>query len=148
MAYGVSSANLRVVPATMSGPSVTHGPWRVPSLRVVISDTDRKARLAYAIRRARERRGLTPPQLAQAVGRGRGTVNDWESGKSSPSLLDLGPLCVALGVDPRLFADLPEEPPSPVDEYLVDVARQGVEEGLRRAKRPRLVRPDDEPPAQ
>lgn len=131
----------------MSGPSVTHGPWCVPSLRVVISDTERKARLAYAIRRAREQRGMTPPQLAAAVGRGRGTINDWEAGKSAPSLLDLGPLCVALGVDPRLFADLPEEPPSPVDEYLVQTARQGVEEGLRRAKRPRLVRSDDEPSA-
>lgn len=147
MAYGVSSANLRVVPATMSGPSVTHGPWRVPSLRVVISDPDRKVRLAYAIRRAREQRGMTPPQLAAAVGRGRGTINDWESGKSAPSLLDLGPLCSALGVDPRLFADLPEEPPSPVDEYLVEAAREGVEEGLRRAKRPRLVPSDDERPA-
>lgn len=112
----------------------------------MISDNDRKARLAYAIRRARERRGMTPPQLAEAVGRGRGTVNDWESGKSAPSLLDLGPLCAALAVDPRLFADLPEEPPSPVDDYLVDAAREGVEEGLRRSKRPRLVQPDDGQP--
>lgn len=141
-----SSPILRVLPATTSGVSVVRGPWRPPSLRVVISDNDRKARLAYAIRRARERRGMTPPQLAEAVGRGRGTVNDWESGKSAPSLLDLGPLCAALAVDPRLFADLPEEPPSPVDDYLVDAAREGVEEGLRRSKRPRLVQPDDGQP--
>lgn len=145
MAYPVSRPILRVLPATKSEASVRDAGWHPPSLRVVISDPDRKVRLAYAIRRAREQRGMTPPQLAAAVGRGRGTINDWESGKSAPSLLDLGPLCSALGVDPRLFADLPEEPPSPVDEYLVEAARAGVEEGLRRAKRPRLVRPDGEP---
>lgn len=112
------------------------------------AESQRRTALAYAIRRAREKRGLTPPKLAALIHVGRDTVNDWEAARSVPSMLYLGPLCEALRVDPRLFADLPEEPPSPVDEYLVDVARQGVEEGLRRAKRPRLVRPDDEPPAQ
>lgn len=82
---------------------------------------DRKRRLGYAIRRAREQRGLTPPQLAELVGVGRGTINDWESGASVPSMLYLGPLCAALVVDPRLFADLPDEPPSPVDAYLMDL---------------------------
>jgi transcriptional regulator with XRE-family HTH domain len=146
MHYAVSSTMFRALPTTMSAPSVRHEGWRPPSLRVVISDTERKSRLAYAIRHARERRGMTPPQLAEAVGRGRGTVNDWEAGKSAPSLLDLGPLCAALKVDPRLFADLPEEPASPVDDYLIQVASEGVQEGLRRAKRPRLVKPDDEQP--
>jgi len=111
-----------------------------------IAESQRKSALAYAIRRSRERRGLTPPKLAALIHVGRDTVNDWEAGRSVPSMLYLGPLCEALRVDPRLFADLPEEPPSPVDEYLVDAAGQGVAEGLRRSKRPRLVKPDDEQP--
>lgn len=112
-------------------------------LRPVLSEKERKARLAYAIRTAREARGLTPPQLAQRMGRQRGTVNKWESGASAPSLLDLGPLCEALAVDARLFADLPAiPPPSPVLEYLVaeevlaEAAESGVREGVRRASRP------------
>ncbi len=99
-------------------------------------DSDRKERLAYAIRTARERRDLTPPQLAERMGRSRGTINDWESGKSAPSLLDLGALCAALMVDPRLFADLPPVPVSPVDEYLVEeAALAGIAEGKRRVPR-------------
>jgi transcriptional regulator with XRE-family HTH domain len=127
----------------MVGVSPVVGPWMPRNVGRVEQDAARKQRLAYAIRVAREQRGLTPPQLAERLERSRGTINDWESGKSAPSLLDLGPLCVALGVDPRLFADLPTEPPSPVLEYLIqDAVRKGVEEGLRQqeagrpAKRP------------
>jgi transcriptional regulator with XRE-family HTH domain len=76
-------------------------------LSVVLDDPTRKARLAYAIRSARDRRGLTPPQLADRLHVGRGTVNKWESGEQVPNLLMLGPLCEALGVDANLFAVLP-----------------------------------------
>lgn len=119
---------------TVSGDSPSVGPWRPLRLLPVGSDLDRKARLAYAIRYAREQRQMTPPQLAERLGRSRGTINDWESGKSAPSLLDLGPLCEVLGADPRLFADLPPEPVSPVDEYLVaQTVQEGLAEGVRRA---------------
>lgn len=128
MAYGV-------------GRSPVVGPWSPPTLSLVGSEVDRKARLAYAIRIAREKRGLTPPQLAERLGRSRGTINDWESGKSAPSLLDLGPLCEVLGADPRLFADLPPEPVSPVEEYLVrQTVEEGLAEGLRRASPKRAAR--------
>jgi transcriptional regulator with XRE-family HTH domain len=63
---------------------------------------------------------MTPPQLADRLGVGRGTINNWESGDSVPSILWLGPLCDALGVDANLFAVLPPIPASPVDEFLVD----------------------------
>jgi DNA-binding transcriptional regulator YiaG len=62
-----------------------------------LSEEERKRRIAYVIESTRRRRGMTPPQLAELVGRSRGTINDWEAGRSTPSLVDLGPLCVALG---------------------------------------------------
>jgi len=75
--------------------------------------------LAYAIRTARLRRGLTPPKLAKLLNVAPGTVNKWEEADQIPNLLMLGPLCEALGVDANLFADLPPIPASPVDDYLV-----------------------------
>jgi transcriptional regulator with XRE-family HTH domain len=97
-------------------------------------DDERRVRLAYAIRAARERRGMTPQQLADAAGVAHSTVYGWESGDKAPSILMLGPLCDALGVSPDLFRDLPEEPPSPVEAYLSEAARQGVREGVRRRR--------------
>jgi transcriptional regulator with XRE-family HTH domain len=105
-------------------------------------EMDRKRRLGYAIRRAREQRRLSPPQLADLIGVGRDTVNAWERGDSVPSMLHLGPLCAALMVDPRLFADLPEEPPSPVDQYLVDLAdvQAATVRGIARGMEPKPPR--------
>lgn len=130
----------------MSPLSPVVGTWAPRNVRgMQDGEMERRGRLAYAIRRAREKRGMTPPQLAERLGVARGTVNEWESGKSVPSMLYLGPLCVALSADPRLFADLPEEPPSPVDQYLIETAQEAARTGLQRAKRPRLVPPTDEP---
>lgn len=113
---------------------------------------ERKRRLGYAIRRAREQRGMSPPELASRIGVARGTVNEWESGGSVPSMLYLGPLCDALMVDPRLFADLPQEPPSPVDDYLIELQDRTVqaaqdavrEETERQPRRPRARKRSDE----
>lgn len=96
-----------------------------------------KKRLAFAIRMTRERRGLTVQELASLLHVAPSTVYGWESGDKSPSLLALGPLCDALGVTPDLFRDLPEEPPSPVEAYLVQAAGEGAREGVRRAARRR-----------
>jgi transcriptional regulator with XRE-family HTH domain len=90
------------------------------TLSAVLDDPTRRARLAYAIRSARDRRKLTPPQLAERLNVGRGTVNKWESGEQVPSLLMLGPLCDALGVDANLFAVLPPIPAWEGETYLMD----------------------------
>jgi transcriptional regulator with XRE-family HTH domain len=109
----------------------------LPSLAVVLSEEERKARLAYWIREMRTQRRLTPPRLALLIGVGRSTVNKWEAGAQVPSMIWLGPLSMALRVDPRLFADLPAIPPRGGAEYLVDEAvRSGLEEGRRRARVP------------
>lgn len=107
----------------------------MPSLSLVLSEEERRARLAYWIRDMRFRRGLTPPKLASLIGVGRSTVNKWEQGTQVPSMIWLGPLAAALRVDPRLFADLPAIPPSGAAEYLVEQAvASGTEEGIRRAR--------------
>lgn len=92
-------------------------PMAAIRLAVVLTEDERRRRIAYAIRRAREARGKTPPEIAEAVGVGRGTVNDWEAGRSTPSLVHLGPLCLALGVDPQLFAALPAIPEDPLAAF-------------------------------
>src|SRR3990167_3801523 len=110
----------------------------LPTLAMVLSEEERRARLAYWISDMRRRRGLTPPKLAARVGVSRSTVNNWESGEQVPSMIWLGALAEALRVDPRLFADLPPIPPSGAAEYLVEEAwAGGAAEGRRRARRPR-----------
>lgn len=71
-------------------------------------------------------RGMTAPTLAALVHTTPKTVNRWEKGEAAPSLIDLGPLCAALGIDPHAFIDLPADP---VSRYLLlaEVAIQGAE---------------------
>lgn len=110
----------------------------LPILSLVLSEEERKARLAYWIRDMRFRRGLTPPGLAEQIGVSRSTVNKWESGDQVPSMIWLGVLATALRVDPRLFADLPPIPPSGAAEYLVaEAVAEGLAEGKHRARQPR-----------
>jgi transcriptional regulator with XRE-family HTH domain len=111
------------------------GGLTVPTLRsmtkaTLLPEEDRKLLIGSIIRRARLMADLTPPQLGERVGRSRGTVNDWESGKSSPSLVDLGPLCVALGVNPSVFVELPAMPPDPLENFRLPpaVAREIADE--------------------
>ena len=93
---------------------------RTLTLGLGMTDIERKHRIAFAIRSAREVRGFSRPQLAALVGVSRGAVSDWENAETLPGLLNLGPLCDALGVDPDLFAHPPEIPVSPVRRYLQD----------------------------
>lgn len=94
-----------------------------------MTDIERKQRIAYAIRSAREARGLSRPELARMVGIGRGAVSDWENAETLPSLLNLGPLCDALQVDADLFAHPPEIPDSPVRAYLLEREVKDVADG-------------------
>jgi transcriptional regulator with XRE-family HTH domain len=96
-------------------------------------EEERRARLAYVIRAAREMRDLNVAQLADALGVAHSTVYAWEKGEKAPSLLMLGPLCDALGLSPMVFRDLPEEPPSPLAQYLEPAAERAVARVVRRS---------------
>jgi len=109
---------------------------RALTLGLAMTDIERKHRIAYAIRSAREARGFSRPQLAALVGVSRGAVSDWENAETLPGLLNLGPLCDALGVDPDLFAHPPEIPVSPVRQYLREVAEQAADYAVDEALGP------------
>jgi transcriptional regulator with XRE-family HTH domain len=97
----------------------------------LLPEDERRRRIASLIRRARVRQELSAPELGKLVGRTRGTINDWEKGTSTPSLADLGPLCVALKVDPKVFADLPPTPIDPLEDYLIlEEVQRATELGL------------------
>jgi len=83
-----------------------HAPWGAPTLGLVLSEEERKERLAYWISDTMRRRRLTPPKVAARIGVSRSAVTAWASGRSVPSMIYLGPLADALDVDPSLFADL------------------------------------------
>ena len=117
----------------------------VPRLALMLSEQERKERLAYWIRDTMDRRRLTPPKVAALVNVSRSTVTAWAAGRQVPSLIYLGPLAKALSVDPRLFADLPAIPPSGAAEYLVDGAASAIEEGLRRGREPQGLGAADTP---
>jgi transcriptional regulator with XRE-family HTH domain len=102
-----------------------------------LPEDERKARIAYVIRSTLASRGLNAARLARAVGRQRSTVGDWVAGRSTPSLVDLGPLCTALRLRPDAFVELPAIPEDPMRAYLLPAAESGIEEGLRRARQPR-----------
>lgn len=128
-------------------PSSRAGDYTLP---FVPRDAELKARLAYAIRQARTDAGLSRPELAAAVGVGRGAVNAWEKGESVPSLLNLGGLCDALQVEADLFAHPPPVPQSSVAPYrLRAVAERAADYAVDEApaERPAAAAKADREPA-
>ena len=67
------------MPSSIYNVGICHR-WYRHILRLM--EVERGQLLARYIREARERKGLTPPQLAQKVGVFRGTVNDWERARA------------------------------------------------------------------
>jgi transcriptional regulator with XRE-family HTH domain len=121
--------------------------WRqlvgMPTLRVAqrgdtstfrgMTDVERRERLAFAIRAAMA--GRTAQEIAVVIEpkRSKETIARWARGETVPSALDVGPLARALGVRAELLIDPPALPAYPLEDYLIDAAESGVEEGLRRA---------------
>jgi len=86
----------------------------------MLTDVERKERLGYAIREAMRRRRLTPPKLGKQVGRSGETIRRWMAGTNAPSVLELGALAEALGVDPLYLVNPPPVPEYPLDDYLLE----------------------------
>ena len=66
---------------------------------------------AENLRRARERQGLTPSELARAIGTTRQNIYSWETGRTSPALDVLPLLSDALGCSVDDLLRPPERPP-------------------------------------
>lgn len=104
---------------------------------VTNGEMERRQRLAFAIGEAMRQQKLTPPAVAQAIGRSPETIRRWMNAENVPSALDVGPLAAALGVDPSYLVDPPPVPEYPLDEYLVTrTTEEGVQRGLARSRRP------------
>ncbi|MFY1686987.1 helix-turn-helix domain-containing protein [Plantactinospora sp. WMMB782] len=79
--------------------------------------------IAAALRRERERTGLSLAELARRAGIAKSTLSQLEAGNGNPSVETVWALGVALGVP---FSRLVEQPPPPVQ-----VIRAGQGPGLR-----------------
>lgn len=141
-----------------------HRPVVLPTLPVVrfpgrttvrvmdtIPDSERRDRLAFAIRTAMNGRTADQISLRMEPSRSRETIARWARGQTVPSALDVGPLARALGVRVELLVDPPEIPAYPLASYLVlDAVDSGAQEGLRRARAPHtpaaLAQPPQRPP--
>jgi transcriptional regulator with XRE-family HTH domain len=110
---------------------------RATSLALMLGETERRERFAYALQRALTARGMSERQLALAIEVDPRTVTKWRSGRSLPDLYQTLALAATLRVSEDLFRDPPAVPPEPyypIDQYLVEAAQSGVDEGLRRAR--------------
>ena len=75
---------------------------------------------------------------AEVMGLFHHVIESAKAGPRKPDPRIYRMMTEALGVDPRLFIDPPEVPSYPLVDYLVDRAvAAGLEEGKRRAARPR-----------
>lgn len=106
----------------------------------VLPDSERRQRLAFAIRAAMGKR--TAQDVAEAIQpkRSKETIGRWARGDTVPSALDIAPLAEVLGVRPELLIDPPALPTYPLSEYLVEqTVEAAMAEGKRRARRPRAA---------
>lgn len=98
----------------------------------VMTDAERRDRLAFAIKTAMGRRTAQDIAALMEPPKSKETVARWARGETVPSALDVAPLAAALGVRVELLVDPPALPTYPLEDYLVDTANSGVQEGLRR----------------
>lgn len=109
-----------------------------------MSEMERRAARAFAIRRAMDLHGMKAPEVADRVHKDPNTVRRWMNGHTAPSTDDLIVLAELFGLD---AADLTTPPPIPVydlDEKLLRAAvRQGARAGLERL---REIDPESEGP--
>jgi transcriptional regulator with XRE-family HTH domain len=104
---------------------------RARTLRIVLDDVERRARLAYAISEAMRRRRLTAPKVGAKIGRSAETVRRWADGRNVPSVLDVGPLADALGVSVDYLVNPLPVPEYAIDDYLIEDDEPTVEDADR-----------------
>lgn len=134
--------------------------WHLPTL-APMQDVDAKKKLSFALMWAMWQRDVTPPKLAQAIGKSPDAVRRWRDGESAPSVLDVASLARALGVRVDYFTNPPEVPDYPFDDFMIpgegfptlreartDALQEGERRGAARAQRaPRKPPQSPERPA-
>lgn len=108
---------------------------RSPYPAVMVDDMDKRERFAYALREVLRVRKMSQAELATQLGRSEQTIQRWASAATVPSVLEIGPLADALGIDPIYFIRPPEPQPYPVRDFLREVTGAAEAEGRDRASR-------------
>jgi transcriptional regulator with XRE-family HTH domain len=108
-------------------------PTRATSLALMLGETERRERFAYALQRALTARGMSERQVARAIEVDPRTVAKWRSGRSLPDLYQTLALAATLRVSEELFRDPPAVPPEPhypIADYLLGAVDEGARRGL------------------
>lgn len=119
--------------------------WSFSVLRDM-GEAEHRARFARALREAMD--AQTPKMSGRALAKKMDVdprrITAFLKGKVLPTLYESPRLAAALNVDEDLFRNPPEVPPPPpkpyypIERYLREAVASGVEEGLRRARGPRV----------
>ncbi len=79
----------------------------------ILNDMDALGpRISHALRRERDRAGLSVSELARRAGVGKATVSQLESGRANPSVETLWAIATALDVPFAVFVAEPDEAPT------------------------------------
>lgn len=103
---------------------------------LMLGETERRERFAYALQRALQARAMSERQLAMKLKVDPRTVAKWRRGRSLPDLYQTLALAEILKVDEGLFRDPPAVPPPPpepyypIAEYLLGAIAKGAARGL------------------
>lgn len=100
----------------------------------MIGEAERRRRFSYALQQAMRERNRSARDLARELEIDPRRVGNWLKAKRLPDLYEARALADTLGVSEELFRnppEVPEPPPYPLEQYLLDAVGEAVERGLR-----------------
>lgn len=101
----------------------------------MLGEKERRDRFAYALQQALGVRKMSERELAKRMNLDPRVIAKWRSGKGLPDYYQMLALAETLGVREDLFRNpqpVPEPPPYPIADYLLEAGDSGAVEGHRR----------------
>lgn len=102
------------------------------SLVLMLGETERRERFAYALQQALKRQGVSERALAKALGVDPRRIASFRTGKVLPDLYETMAIARELKVKEELFRDpppVPAPPAYPIEDYLLGAVDRGAERG-------------------
>lgn len=100
---------------------------------LMVGEAERRDRFGYALQQALAARKMSERQLAMQLGIDPRRVAAWRLGRRLPDLYETQELVSILRVDEELFRNpppVPEPPPYPIEQYLLEAVDRGARQGL------------------